>query len=52
MEDRVKRTYSSDLFLMLDQLDKGRMTAQEVMARNQEKLQQLGPVVERLQYEF
>ena len=28
------------------------MTAQEVMARNQEKLQQLGPVVERLQYEF
>lgn len=37
---------------MLDQLDKGRMTAQEVMARNQEKLQQLGPVVERLQYEF
>ena len=52
VEDRVKRTYSSDLFLMLDQLDKGRMTAQEVMARNQEKLQQLGPVVERLQYEF
>ena len=37
---------------MLDQLDKGRMTAQEVVARNQEKLQQLGPVVERLQYEF
>ena len=37
---------------MLDQLDRGQMTAQEVMARNQEKLQQLGPVVERLQSEF
>lgn len=51
-EDRIKRKYSTDLFLMLDQLDKGQMTAQEVMARNQEKLAQLGPVVERLQSEF
>ncbi|MCB5701396.1 head-tail connector protein [Megasphaera elsdenii] len=52
VEDRIKRAYSTDLFLMLDQLDRGQMTAQEVMARNQEKLQQLGPVVERLQSEF
>lgn len=52
VEERLKRTYSTDLFLMLDQLDRGQMTAQEVMARNQEKLQQLGPVVERLQNEF
>lgn len=37
---------------MLDQLDRGQMTAQEVIARNQEKLQQIGPVVERLQSEF
>lgn len=52
VEDRIKRAYSTDLFLMLDQLDRGQMTAQEVLARNQEKLQQLGPVVERLQNEF
>lgn len=36
VEDRIKRAYSTDLFMMLDQLDRGQMTAQEVMARNQE----------------
>lgn len=51
-EDAIKRAYSADLFLMLDSLDNGRMTAREVMERTQEKLQQLGPVVERLQDEF
>lgn len=52
VEDAIKRAYSADLFLMLDSLDNGRMTAREVMERTQEKLQQLGPVVERLQDEF
>lgn len=52
IEDAIKRAYSADLFLMLDSLDNGRMTAREVMERTQEKLQQLGPVVERLQDEF
>lgn len=51
-EQRIKRIYSADLFLLLDQLDKGQMTAEEVIKRSQEKLQQLGPVVERLQFEF
>lgn len=51
-EGKIRRVYSADLFLMLDQLDKGQMTAREVMERTQEKLQQLGPVVERLQFEF
>lgn len=51
-EDSIKRAYSADLFLMLDSLDNGRMTAREVMERTQEKLQQLGPVTERLQDEF
>ena len=51
-ENTIKRTYSADLFLMLDQLDNSNMTAREVMERQQEKLQQLGPVVERLQDEF
>lgn len=51
-EDAIKRHYSADLFLMLDSVDNGQMTAREVMERTQEKLQQLGPVVERLQDEF
>ena len=52
VEDAIKREYSADLFLMLDSLNNSRMTAREVMERTQEKLQQLGPVVERLQDEF
>lgn len=51
-EDAIKRSYSADLFLMLNSLDTPQMTAREVMERQQEKLQQLGPVVERLQDEF
>lgn len=52
LEETIKRTYSADLFLMLDSIDTPQMTAREVMERQQEKLQQLGPVVERLQDEF
>lgn len=52
VEDQIKRAYSADLFLMLDNVSSTRMTAREVMERTQEKLQQLGPVVERLQDEF
>jgi len=51
-EDSIKRAYSADLFLMLDALGSNTMTAREVLERTQEKLQQLGPMVERLQYEF
>lgn len=51
-EQDIKRIYSADLFLMLDQVNTPQMTAREVMERQQEKLQQLGPVVERLQDEF
>lgn len=49
----IKRIYSADLFLMLsNSVDDPQKTAREVMALQQEKLQQLGPVVERLQDEF
>ncbi len=51
-EERIRKYYSADLFLMLDQLQEGRMTATEVTARVQEKLQQLGPVVQNLQTEY
>jgi hypothetical protein len=51
LTDRIKRAYAADLFLMLDSMDQT-MTAREVMERTQEKMQQLGPVVQRMQFEF
>jgi len=52
LEDRIKRAYSADLFLLLDQMEDKSMTAREVVERTQEKMQQLGPVVQRMQFEF
>ena len=52
LQDRIKRAYSADLFMMLERLEDKHMTAQEVLQRKQEQLQQLGPVVQRLQFEF
>ena len=52
LQDRIKRAYSSDMFLMLEGLKDKHMTAREVMERTQEKMQQLGPVVQRMQFEF
>ncbi len=51
LEDRVKKAYSADLFRMLEQQEKT-MTAREVIERTQEKMQQLGPVVQRMQFEY
>lgn len=50
--DRIKRTYNANLFMMLDSLDDKQMTAREVLERNQEKMAILGPVVQRMQFEF
>ncbi|MFU8927762.1 portal protein [Acinetobacter puyangensis] len=44
---RVKAAFHTDLFLMLDQFEKGKMTATEVAERKNEKMLMLGPVVER-----
>ena len=54
VRDKINRAYNVNLFTMLDQEDlrtTGR-TAFELNLRNQEKLQQLGPVTERLNSEF
>jgi len=49
---RIKEGFFNDIFLMIDQTDPAkRMTATEVAARQQEKLQMLGPVIERVQHE-
>ncbi len=50
IQARIQVGFFSDLFAMLEQVGR-QMTAYEVAARNQEKLQVLGPVVERLQNE-
>src|SRR6201999_1251582 len=50
IQQRTREGFFNDLFAMLEQVNK-QMTAYEVAARNQEKLQVLGPVVERLQNE-
>lgn len=46
-QERVKRSFHTDLFMMLDAFDKGKMTATEVYERKSEKMLMLGPVVER-----
>ena len=50
VQARIKSTMFNDLFLMISQLDTVR-TATEIDARREEKLVQLGPVLERFQNE-
>lgn len=45
--ERIRRAYFSDLFLMLAQSDRREITAREIEERHEEKLLQLGPVIER-----
>ena len=52
VQDRVKTTMYTDLFLMLAQSDLRYMTAREVSERHEEKLLALGPVLERLHDEL
>lgn len=47
---RIREGWFNDLFMSLEQVTK-QLTAYEVAARNQEKIQCLGPVIERLQNE-
>jgi hypothetical protein len=50
IEGRIKTTFFNDLFMMISQLDTVR-TATEIDARREEKLIQLGPVLERFESE-
>lgn len=49
---RINASFFSDIFMMISGEDVGRMTATEVVARNEEKMLMLGPVVERLNNEL
>lgn len=51
VKERIKSVFFYDLFLMISQLDTVR-TATEVDARREEKLIQLGPVLERFENEM
>lgn len=51
-EERIRRAFYEDLFLMLAGSDRRSMTAREVEERHEEKLLMLGPVLERLHDEL
>lgn len=50
VQDRIRRVFFNDIFLMISQLDTVR-TATEIDARREEQLVQLGPVLERFETE-
>jgi len=50
-ELRINQAFMADLWMSLARAD-GKMTATEVMERHEEKMLQLGPVMERLQNEL
>jgi len=50
--ERIRQTFFTDLFLMLDNFDKGRMTATEVAERKSEKMLMLGSILERQNVEL
>lgn len=49
---RIDRAFFVDLFLMISQVDTGKMTATEAALRQQEKMLMIGPVLERLDNEL
>lgn len=51
VQQRIREGFFNDLFMMLETASNKNMTAYEVAQRQQEKLQVLGPVIERLQNE-
>lgn len=47
-EQRIRRGFYEDLFLMLMNTDRRQITAREIAERHEEKLLMLGPVLERI----
>ena len=52
VEERIKKAFYEDLFLMLSNSDRRQITAREVAEKHEEKLLMLGPVLERLHSEL
>jgi hypothetical protein len=51
-QQRIRRAFYEDLFMMLTQTDRREITAREIEERHEEKLLMLGPVMERLNDEL
>jgi hypothetical protein len=47
-QDRINRAFFADLFAMMQNDTRSNITAREIQERHEEKLLQLGPVIERL----
>lgn len=52
IEERIESSLFADLFLMLANSDRRQITAREIDERHEEKLLQLGPVLERMNDEL
>ena len=52
VENRIRETYYVPLWLSMTDSDRRQITAEEIRARQQEKMQMLGPVMERLDPEL
>tara|TARA_Y100000310_G_scaffold139817_1_gene139158 strand:- start:81 stop:1565 length:1485 start_codon:yes stop_codon:yes gene_type:complete len=52
VEERIKRSFYEDLFLMISMSDRRQITAREIAEKQEEKLLMLGPVLERLHAEL
>ena len=54
IENRIRNNFYNQIFLMISNLPPGgdKVTAAEIIARNQEKMLMLGPVIESQEYEF
>lgn len=52
VEQAIEKRFFADLFRMLEQFERGNVTAREVIERVNEKMSMIGPVLDRLQTEF
>lgn len=52
VRDRIRSAFYADLFMMIANSDRRQITAEEIRARQEEKMLMLGPVLERLQDEL
>lgn len=52
LEQKIKEVFMTDMWLMMSESDRRQITAREIDERHEEKMLQLGPVLERLHDEL
>ena len=45
IQERIKTSFKENLFLAFSEMEKGNVTAEEIRARQAEKLQEIGPII-------